>query len=104
VPDEGGVVLWLQTDVDFTMQLCFAFMCCYRFTAISGCRDDFSHTHINDIGLVAVTDPETGAVGFNVVVGGFFSIKVSLYIYVYSIIAVTVRVPHVNSTSICCTE
>jgi sulfite reductase beta subunit-like hemoprotein len=71
---------------------------CYfvSVTAISGCRDDFSHTHINDIGLVAVNDPETGAIGFNVVVGGFFSIKVSAYLHTYNII-------HHILTLQCCT-
>lgn len=43
--------------------------------AVSGSRDDFAHTHINDIGLVPMPDPVTGAMGFNVIVGGFFSIK-----------------------------
>lgn len=43
--------------------------------AVSGSRDDFAHTHINDIGLVPMPDPVTGAIGFNVIVGGFFSIK-----------------------------
>jgi len=43
--------------------------------AVSGSRDDFAHTHINDIGLVPMIDPASGKVGFNVVVGGFFSIK-----------------------------
>lgn len=43
--------------------------------AVSGGRDDFAHTHINDIGLTPVLHPDTGEIGFNVVVGGFFSIK-----------------------------
>lgn len=43
--------------------------------AVSGGRDDFSHTMINDIGLQPHVHPETGEIGFNVVVGGFFSIK-----------------------------
>lgn len=43
--------------------------------AVSGSRDDFSHTHINDIGLVPVKHEVTGEVGFNVVLGGYFSIK-----------------------------
>jgi ferredoxin-nitrite reductase len=43
---------------------------------VSGSRDDFAHTHINDIGLVPVANPARGGeIGFNVVVGGFFSIK-----------------------------
>lgn len=43
---------------------------------VSGSRDDFAHTHINDIGLVPIANPARGGeVGFNVVVGGFFSIK-----------------------------
>jgi ferredoxin-nitrite reductase len=43
--------------------------------ALSPSRDDFPHTHINDVGLVAVKHPETGEVGFNLEVGGYFSIK-----------------------------
>lgn len=44
--------------------------------AVSGSRNDFAHTHINDIGLVPIANPARGGeVGFNVVVGGFFSIK-----------------------------
>ncbi len=31
--------------------------------ALSPSRDDFPHTHINDVGLVAVRHPETGEVG-----------------------------------------
>lgn len=42
---------------------------------VSGSRDDFAHTHINDIGLVPVPHDETGEIGFNVVMGGFFSVK-----------------------------
>lgn len=43
---------------------------------VSGSRDDFAHTHINDIGLVPMANPARGGeVGFNVAVGGFFSIK-----------------------------
>lgn len=42
---------------------------------VSGSRDDFSHTHINDIGLVPMKHDETGEMGFNVVIGGLFSIK-----------------------------
>lgn len=37
--------------------------------AVSGSRDDFAHTHINDIGLVPVAHAETGQMGFNVVLG-----------------------------------
>lgn len=43
--------------------------------AVSGSRDDYSHTHINDIGLVPVAHAETGVMGFNVVLGGYMSIK-----------------------------
>lgn len=43
--------------------------------AISGTRDDFSHTNINDIGLQACVHETTGEVGFNVVLGGYISIK-----------------------------
>eukprot|EP00172_Hildenbrandia_rubra_P001982 Plantae.Rhodophyta-Hildenbrandia_rubra.ctg2627.p1 GENE.Plantae.Rhodophyta-Hildenbrandia_rubra.ctg2627~~Plantae.Rhodophyta-Hildenbrandia_rubra.ctg2627.p1 ORF type:complete len:381 (-),score=87.61 Plantae.Rhodophyta-Hildenbrandia_rubra.ctg2627:695-1837(-) len=44
--------------------------------AISGSRDDFSHTKINDIGLEPMANPaKDGEIGFNVHVGGFFSIK-----------------------------
>jgi len=43
--------------------------------AISGSRDDYAHTHINDIGLQPVTHAETGEMGFNVVLGGYMSIK-----------------------------
>jgi ferredoxin-nitrite reductase len=43
--------------------------------AVSTSRDDFPHCHINDVGLKSVVDPETGEVGFNVEVGGYFSIK-----------------------------
>ena len=42
---------------------------------ISSSRDDFAHCHINDVGLKAVVDPATGEVGFNVELGGYFSIK-----------------------------
>ena len=30
---------------------------------LSTTRDDFAHTHINDVGLYAAKDPETGKVG-----------------------------------------
>ena len=43
--------------------------------AISGSRDDFAHTHINDIGLQPAVNAETGVMGFNVVLGGYMSIK-----------------------------
>lgn len=43
--------------------------------AISGSRDDFAHTHINDIGLQPVAHAETGEMGFNAVFGGYMSIK-----------------------------
>jgi len=43
--------------------------------AVSGSRDDYAHTHINDIGLQPVAHAETGVMGFNVVLGGYMSIK-----------------------------
>lgn len=43
--------------------------------AVSTSRDDFPHCHINDVGLKSVADPVSGEVGFNVEVGGYFSIK-----------------------------
>nr|AET85053.1 nitrite reductase [Nannochloropsis sp. W2J3B] len=43
--------------------------------AVSGSRDDYAHTHINDIGLQAVRHEKTGEAGFNVVLGGYFSTK-----------------------------
>jgi len=43
--------------------------------AISGSRDDFAHTHINDIGLQPCRHAESGEMGFNVVLGGYMSIK-----------------------------
>mmetsp|Transcript_17582 Transcript_17582/g.24788 ORF Transcript_17582/g.24788 Transcript_17582/m.24788 type:complete len:645 (+) Transcript_17582:87-2021(+) len=43
--------------------------------AISGSRDDYAHTHINDVGLVPTPHAETGVMGFNVVLGGYMSIK-----------------------------
>jgi ferredoxin-nitrite reductase len=42
---------------------------------VSGNRDDFAHTHINDIGFVPAAHKETGEMGFNVVFGGYMSIK-----------------------------
>lgn len=44
--------------------------------AVSGSRDDYAHTHINDIGLQPCAHAETGEMGFNVVLGGYMSIKV----------------------------
>ena len=41
---------------------------------ISTSRDDFAHCHINDVGLKSVVGPD-GQVGFNVELGGYFSIK-----------------------------
>ena len=43
--------------------------------AVSGSRDDFAHTHINDLGLQPVAHAKTGEMGFNVVLGGYMSIK-----------------------------
>jgi len=43
--------------------------------AVSGSRDDFAHVRINDVGLEPVAHGETGEIGFNVVLGGYFSIK-----------------------------
>ena len=43
--------------------------------AVSGSRDDFAHTHINDIGFQPCAHAETGEMGFNVVLGGYMSIK-----------------------------
>jgi len=43
--------------------------------AVSGGRDDYAHTHINDIGLDPAPHAETGVMGFNVVLGGYMSIK-----------------------------
>lgn len=43
--------------------------------AISGSRDDFAHTHINDIGLQPVAHATSGEMGFNVALGGYMSIK-----------------------------
>jgi ferredoxin-nitrite reductase len=43
--------------------------------AISGSRDDFAHTHINDIGMQPCAHAETGEMGFNIVLGGYMSIK-----------------------------
>lgn len=43
--------------------------------AISGSRDDFAHTHINDLGMQPCPHAETGEMGFNIVLGGYMSIK-----------------------------
>ena len=43
--------------------------------AVSGGRDDYAHTHINDIGLNPCVHAETGEMGFNVILGGYMSIK-----------------------------
>ena len=43
--------------------------------AISGSRDDYAHTFINDIGLNPAAHATTGEMGFNVVLGGYMSIK-----------------------------
>jgi len=42
---------------------------------VSGNRDDYAHTHINDIGFVPAVHATTGEMGFNVVFGGYMSIK-----------------------------
>lgn len=42
---------------------------------VSGSRDDFAHTHINDLGFIPMKHEQTGEIGFNVVIGGLFSIK-----------------------------
>merc|ERR1719502_752032 len=42
---------------------------------VSGNRDDYAHTHINDIGFQPCAHAETGEMGFNVVFGGYMSIK-----------------------------
>jgi len=43
--------------------------------AVSGSRDDFAHTHLNDIGLQPCVHQKTGQMGFNVYLGGYMSIK-----------------------------
>jgi ferredoxin-nitrite reductase len=43
--------------------------------AISGSRDDFAHTHINDIGYQPCVHATTGEMGFNIVLGGYMSTK-----------------------------
>uniref|UniRef100_A0A6S9KFP9 Ferredoxin--nitrite reductase, chloroplastic n=1 Tax=Heterosigma akashiwo TaxID=2829 RepID=A0A6S9KFP9_HETAK len=45
--------------------------------AISGSRDDYAHTSINDVGFQPIANAE-GKMGFNVVVGGYFSIKAAV--------------------------
>jgi len=42
---------------------------------VSGNRDDYAHTHINDIGFVPTVHATSGEMGFNVVFGGYMSIK-----------------------------
>lgn len=43
--------------------------------AVSGSRDDFAHTHINDIGFQPCEHATTGEMGFNIVLGGYMSTK-----------------------------
>jgi len=43
--------------------------------AVSGSRDDFAHTHINDIGFQPCVHATTGEMGFNIVLGGYMSTK-----------------------------
>ena len=43
--------------------------------AVSGGRDDFAHTHINDIGYQPCVHATTGEMGFNIVLGGYMSVK-----------------------------
>ena len=43
--------------------------------AVSGGRDDYAHTHINDIGFQPCAHAATGAMGFNIVLGGYMSTK-----------------------------
>ena len=43
--------------------------------AVSGSRDDYAHTHINDIGYQPSVNAETGEMGFNIVLGGYMSTK-----------------------------
>lgn len=42
---------------------------------VSSTRDDFPHTHINDVAFEAVIHPSTAEVVYNVLIGGYFSIK-----------------------------
>lgn len=43
--------------------------------SFSASRDDFVHSHINDLAFEACVDPSTGARGWNVFVGGYLSMK-----------------------------
>ena len=43
--------------------------------AVSGSRDDYAHTHINDIGFQPCVHAKTGVMGFNIVLGGYMSTK-----------------------------
>jgi ferredoxin-nitrite reductase len=43
--------------------------------AVSGGRDDFAHTYINDIGLDPCANATTGEMGFNIKLGGYMSTK-----------------------------
>ena len=43
--------------------------------AVSGSRDDYAHTHINDIGFQPCKHATTGVMGFNIVLGGYMSTK-----------------------------
>jgi len=43
--------------------------------AVSGSRDDFAHTHINDIGFQPCVHATTDEMGFNIVLGGYMSVK-----------------------------
>merc|ERR1719502_2211887 len=43
--------------------------------AVSGSRDDYAHTHINDIGFQPCAHATTGEMGFNIVLGGYMSTK-----------------------------
>lgn len=43
--------------------------------SFSASRDDFVHSHINDLAFEAAVDPATGASGWNVFVGGYLSMK-----------------------------
>jgi hypothetical protein len=67
---------------------------------VSPTRDDFPHTHINDLGFQAVKD-KSGEVVFNVEVGGYFSIKrnVTSIPLGVSVTQDQVRLPGVGSSS-----
>ena len=41
--------------------------------AASGSREDFVHTHINNIGLQPCLNADTGVMGFNILLGGYMS-------------------------------